>query len=204
MPASDIQAKNPKWQATMDRFAARDAETSPPENAILFTGSSSIVGWKVDKFFPDMPVLNRGFGGSKYSDLVDYFDQVIVPYRPKTVVLYSGDNDLAGGETTTTVVKNMKQVVELIQERFPETRVILIPPKASIARWELFPLMREVGEVMQQMADEDSRVIYVDTSAPMLGPNGKPRPELYVGDKLHMTEEAYVLWSDLVRPHLQK
>lgn len=202
-PIAGVNAKNPKWEPAMKKFAAQDAQTSPPKNAILFTGSSSIVGWKLEKFFPGLPVLNRGFGGSQVEDVIDYFDQVVVPYEPKTIVFYSGDNDLAGGKTTSTVINDVKQFVSMVHERFPDTRIILIPPKASISRWKLFPQMREVAEAEKAMAEANDKILYVDTSAPMLGPDGKPRAELYLGDKLHMTEAGYIVWSDLVRPHLE-
>lgn len=194
--------KNPRWQTNMDKFAAEDAKTSPPDNLILFTGSSSIVRWDLKKHFPDLPVLNRGFGGSRYTDLIDYFDQAIGKYDPETIVLYSGDNDISGGHTTTTVLNNVKRLIKMIHDKDPEIRIIMIPPKASISRWAIFPKMREVGEGQKAIADAHDNIFYVDTSEGMLNEDGKPRPELFIADKLHLTEEAYDEWTKQLRPYL--
>jgi lysophospholipase L1-like esterase len=195
--------KNPRWQQNMDKFAAEDAKTSHPEDLILFTGSSSIVRWDVKKYFPDLPVLNRGFGGSRYTDLIDYFDQVIAPYSPKTIVLYSGDNDLSGNHTPEIVIGNVKRLIGMIHAKFPEAKVVLIPPKASISRWKLYPKMREVAEAQKTLAEENDKIEYVDTSAPLIGPDGKPLEEMFISDKLHLTHEAYVKWTELLRRHIE-
>jgi lysophospholipase L1-like esterase len=36
----------------------------------------------------------------------------------------------------------------------------------------------------------------------MLGDDGKPRPELFLKDGLHMTEAGYAVWTKLILPHL--
>lgn len=199
---ASLQAKEARWEPAIAKFEAKDALTSPPKNGILFVGSSSIVGWKVEKFFPELPVINRGFGGSQVSDVVDYFDRVVAPYEPDTIVFYSGDNDIKGGKTTTTVFNDVKKFVELVHENLPDARVILLPPKPSISRWNIYPEMKQVAELEKQLADKDPKVEFVDIATPMLGADGQPKPELFLGDKLHMTEAGYVIWSDLVRPLL--
>lgn len=201
IPAA-LRAEENKWEAAIQKFEKQDQITSPPANAILFVGSSSIVGWKVDKFFPGLPVLNRGFGGSQISDVLHHFDRVVVPYKPETIVFYSGDNDIAGGKTTDTVVNDVKKFVALVHEKLPSAQVLIIPPKPSIARWKLWPAMQQVGMAEQQIAETDDRVTYIDIAPAMLGSDGKPRAELLKKDGLHMTDEGYVVWSDMVRPLL--
>ena len=42
-----------------------------------------------------------GFGGSTLVDVIRYSYHVILPYHPKQVVIYCGENDLAYAETVT-------------------------------------------------------------------------------------------------------
>ncbi len=199
-----LRAEENKHEPEIQKFEKKDAATSVPLNGILFVGSSSIRGWNVDKFFPGLPVLNRGFGGSQVSDVLHYFDRIVVPYKPKTIVFYSGDNDISGGKTTETVVSDVKKFVALVHEKLPSAQILIIPPKPSIARWKLWPAMQEVGLAEQQLAEADDKITFIDIAPAMLSPDGKPRKELLKKDGLHMTDEGYVIWSDMVRPLLEK
>ncbi len=193
-----------RFEKSILKFEKQDQLTSPPKNAILFVGSSSIGAWKVKKFFPKLPVLNRGFGGSQISDVLHYFDRVVVPYKPETIVFYSGDNDISGGKTTATVIGDVKKFVSLVHEKLPAARVLIIPPKPSISRWKLWPAMQQVGLAEQKLAESDDLVTYIDIAPAMLGADGKPRAELLKDDGLHMTDKGYVIWSDMVRPLLER
>ena len=51
-------------------FAVWDSKNTFPENAILFVGSSSVRYWSTATAFPDRPIINRGFGGSEISDVI--------------------------------------------------------------------------------------------------------------------------------------
>ena len=78
-------------------FKKQDKINMPPKNAILFVGSSSFRMWTdVQDAFPGYTIINRGFGGSALPDLIRYTNDIIVPYKPKQIVIYCGDNDQIG------------------------------------------------------------------------------------------------------------
>ncbi|MBL7727787.1 MAG: hypothetical protein JNM68_08880, partial [Dinghuibacter sp.] len=82
--------------ADIRAFKKQDSLTPPPANAILFVGSSSFTNWtNVHEYFPGKTIINRGFGGSSLTDLIRYAGDVIVPYNPKQIVIYCGENDFA-------------------------------------------------------------------------------------------------------------
>ncbi len=88
----------------IETFRNADSVTVPEPGLIVFTGSSSIRGWhELDTYFPERRVINRGFGGSRLSDALYYFDDIVTPYQPGQVVLYSGENDIAAGKSPRTV-----------------------------------------------------------------------------------------------------
>ena len=79
--AEAAEGKDPfaRWEPWIRKFEARDQKRMPPADGILFLGSSSIVGWDVEKYFLDLPVYNRGFGGSQIIDSVHFAERIVLP-----------------------------------------------------------------------------------------------------------------------------
>ena len=192
-----------RWEPAIRAFEAGDAKASPPKHAALFVGSSSIRGWNLPEYFRDRPVINRGFGGSQIADSVHFASRIIVPHEPNTVVLYAGDNDIAAGKSPQTVRDDFKAFVRTVHESLPEARIVFIAIKPSLRRWGLVEKMREANALIRTVIDADDRLRFIDIDGPMLGPDGKPRSELFVRDGLHLSHAGYRLWTSLVEPHLR-
>lgn len=200
---AEAKPKENRWEPQIRAFEAKDRKSPLAEEGIVFVGSSSIVGWNLPKCFPGLPVLNRGFGGSQLADSVYYADRIVVPYRPKVVVLYAGDNDIAGGKSPAQVAADYRAFVEKVHKALPATRIVYVAIKPSVQRWALVEKMRQANRLIEAEARKDSRLQFVDVDKPMLGADGKPRSELFKPDGLHLNDEGYKLWSDLVRPCLK-
>lgn len=198
------EAENPhaQWEKAIADFEAQDREKPVAPGGILFLGSSSIRMWDLEKSFPGRPVLNRGFGGSQIADSLYFFDRVVLPYKPATIVFYAGDNDIAREKTAETVTADFQSLAAKVWEHFPETRILFIGIKPSTARWNLYPEMKKVNEAIGQWAQSEKRILLVDVEKAMLGEDGMPRQELLQKDGLHMTEEGYAVWTKLVTPLL--
>lgn len=188
----------------MQAFAEQDKKQPPPAAPILFVGSSSIRLWKVADSFPGLPVLNRGFGGSQISHVLQYFDRVVTPYKPRVIVFYSGDNDIAAGKTADRVADDFADFVHRVHDRLPGTPVVVISTKPSIQRWKLIETIREANARIAAMAADDPLLHYVDVHPAMLGKDGQPRRELFLIDGLHMNAEGYKIWAELVRPWIEE
>src|SRR5215218_3128226 len=66
----------------IEAFKKQDSIAMPPKNAILFVGSSSFRMWSsLQQDFPVHTIINRGFGGSSFHDLIRYADQIIIRYQ---------------------------------------------------------------------------------------------------------------------------
>jgi len=195
-------AKENRWEPKIRQFEAQDQKQMPPAGGILFVGSSSIVGWNVDRCFPGLPVINRGFGGSQIADSVHFADRIVLPYRPKVIVLYAGDNDVASGKSPDRVLRDYRQFVAKVHAGLPQTRIVFVAIKPSLRRWNLVDHMREANRLIRAATQKDERLVYVDVDGPMIGDDGKPRAELCKPDGLHLNAEGYKLWSALVLPHL--
>ncbi len=191
-----------QYDDTIAGFLEKDRANPPAPGGVLFVGSSTIRMWDLEKYFPGMGALNRGFGGSQYDDLVHYADRIILPYRPRVIVLYSGDNDIAHGKSPEWVFADFRALLNKIRHSLPDTRVVVLGAKPSIARWEKWALMQKANGLIRDFTEKDRNTTYADGAPCLFGPEGKPRPEFLLEDGLHFSHEGYVLWSDLVRPLL--
>lgn len=187
----------------IEAFEAKDKQSMPAPGGIVFVGSSSIRIWKVDEAFPGLPVLNRGFGGSHISDSIDYFDRIVLPYKPKLIVFYAGDNDIAAGKTPERVANDFATLVGMVHKSLPGTKMVVIGIKPSISRWKLIEPMRDANRRIAAVADKDPLVTYVSVEEAMLGADGKPRPELFRKDGLHMEAAGYDIWNKMLKPYVE-
>lgn len=189
------------FESSIAGFEKADAADAPQPGGVVFVGSSSIRGWKtLARDFPGVNTVHRGFGGSQLVDSIAYVHRIITPYRPSKVVVYAGDNDVAAGKSAQRVASDFRALVEAIHSRVPEAEIGFIAIKPSLARWELWNEMNQANALIGEYAASQPRVTYLDIATPMLGDDGRPRPELFVKDGLHMTPAGYEVWTRVVRP----
>ena len=152
--------------------------------------------------FPGLPVLNAGFGGSQIIDAVYFFDRLVRPVAPHTIVMYSGSNDIAAGKSPEQVFADYVAFVDAVHAAFPKTRILYISIAPSPARWSQRFNVQRANRLIELYTQTDDRLEFIDVYTHMLGEDGLPRPELYISDQLHMTPVGYALWTDIVRPYL--
>jgi lysophospholipase L1-like esterase len=193
-----------KWDAAFNAFAADDAAHPHPPGGVLFVGSSSIRLWNdLEDQFKDMPVvIKRGFGGSQLSDCVKNLNRLVVHYRPRTVLVYAGDNDLASGATPEEVFRRFVALVAGVQRELPDTDIAYISIKPSPSRMALLPQIRKTNALIQTYADAEGKVDFIDVYTPMLDASGKPRAELFRADALHLNADGYALWKRVIAQHV--
>jgi len=199
-PAAPAASDPDRWAGDMARLAARDAEDAPPEGCLLFVGSSSIRMWDLETSWPGERAVNNGFGGSILADSIRHFDRLIAPYRPRAVVIYAGDNDIARELSPEQVRDDFATLSARIREAHPGVPVVFIAIKPSIRRWELWPRMREANELVAAHCDGDELLHYADIATPMLPDDGStPDEKWFVQDGLHLSKWAYGEWSAILR-----
>lgn len=192
------------WEDALAAFAAADVKQRPEPGGVLFVGSSSIRLWDaLETEFADARVIKRGFGGSRLSDCVKLLDRLVIKYRPRTVLLYAGDNDLAEGSTPEQVLERVKAFADGVHGRLPQTNVTFISIKPSPARRALISKARAANRLVQAYAALHPRVDYIDVFTPMLAADGSPRLELFRKDALHLNEAGYALWRTIIRPFVR-
>ena len=184
-------------------FLDWDKKNTFEKNGILFIGSSSIRKWKTAEYFSyKSSIINRGFGGSHISDINYYFNIILLKYKPKIIVFYAGDNDIASKKAPEQVLDDYVEFVGLIRKNIKQARIIYLPIKPSPSRWSLWENMTETNKLIKMFIELDDMQIYLDTATPMLNNSGRPSSNLFVSDSLHLSEEGYDLWSGILKPTL--
>jgi len=188
-------------EAEIRRFEAADRAAPVAAGGVVFVGSSSFRLWpNIAADFPGVPVLNRGFGGSTLPEVNHYVPRIVLPYRPRLVALYAGDNDLNDGRTPADVLADYRTFVTMVRRELPSARIVFVSIKPSPSRWALVGAIREANRLVREEVARDSSQTYVDVFTPMLRADGRPRPELFVADSLHMTRAGYDLWRERLSP----
>lgn len=196
----------PFWNEIQD-FKKEDSLTPPKKAAILFVGSSSFKNWSdVQDYFPDRTLINRGFGGSSLPDVIRYAGDIIFPYGAKQIVIYCGDNDLAASDTVSaqTVATRFQQLFYLIRRKMPQVAIAFVSIKPSPSRGHLLPKMVQANGMIKQFLKKQRNATFVDIYHPMLAPDGTPKEELFLADRLHMNKKGYALWKKALEPVLLK
>lgn len=201
-PAVNAWRGSQVWQKDIDAFAETDRTSPPPGNAALFMGSSSIRMWDLKKYFTGIPVVNRGFGGSYISDSAYYAGRIAAPCKPRVIVLYAGDNDITDGKPPERVAADFNDFTGAVRAGSPGVPVIYISIKPSPSRWKLWPKMLEANALIKRSCEARQPCRFLDVGPSMLGADGMPRPELFQPDGLHMTDQGYRLWTDMLTPLL--
>lgn len=199
----DSFAQDPGRFSDQVRQITQDYPTQDFQASVVFTGSSTIRMWKsLQEDFPGVKIVNSGFGGSQASDLLHYLDELVLDYEPEKVFIYEGDNDLAAGKTIEEIIETYNLIVSQIHLERPQTEIILISPKPSVARWELADKYRELNAALKKYARGERKVSYADLWNPMLNANNTPMEDIFLEDNLHMNAKGYSIWAKQIKKFL--
>jgi lysophospholipase L1-like esterase len=197
-------AQNPeRFSKEVESMTSQD-QSIDKKNVLLFTGSSSIRMWTdMKSYFPKHNIINRGFGGSQTDDLIYYVDKLIVPYSPKKIFIYEGDNDLNAGKTPEEILKANESLLTLIRLKVSKkVPVYFITPKPSVARWSKKSTYERYNKMLSAWADTRKNVTVVDVWTPMLDDKGVVFQDVFLGDQLHMNMKGYDIWAKVIAPYL--
>ncbi len=177
----------------------------PPQSPILFTGSSSIRIWdNMAEMFKGYQVLNRGVGGAVLSDLNRYVEDIILPYKPKQLILYIGENDIPVAPNGDSVFAGFLRLYQHIRSFLPQVPLAYISIKPSPSREKFMPIAVRANQLISEFLGKEAHTSFIDIYPLMLDKDGHPRPELFREDMLHMKPEGYAIWYQKIRPYLLK
>lgn len=196
------------YEKTIQQFEAQDKKDFPAPNSILFVGSSSIRLWKsLGEDFPEISTINRGFGGSQTSDVLHFVDRIVIAYKPKAIVFYCGENDIAGKKDISAPVEDFRKFITHVRKELPQTVVYYVSMKPSPSRWHMWEKMAEANRQIKEFCMQNSEtnnkktLDYIDIATTMIR-EGKPDKSIFIKDMLHMNAQGYARWTKIVRQKL--
>lgn len=204
LPRNSLATHNSSnWESAIADYEAEDRTNRPAPGCIVFTGSSYIRRWtNLVADFPGLPVVNRGFGGCQLADVYHYADRIVIPYAPRAVVIYAGGNDINAKKPPELVYGDFVALMEKLRLTLPQAKLVFISCPPSPKRWAQTADIRKVNSRIAKYC-RGNGITFVNMFDRMLGADGKPLPDIYVPDQLHMNEKGYVLWRAAVAPHLK-
>ncbi|MER3376421.1 MAG: GDSL-type esterase/lipase family protein [Allomuricauda sp.] len=198
----NAQAPNRFDNEVMEIQKKNDSLWDPAKPTLVFTGSSSIRMWKdLQERFPDQQVLNTGFGGSQFSDLEHYLDELILKYNPKKVFIYEGDNDVSAKKRLRNIVATSERILNMLQQKKQALEIVFISAKPSISRWKLRRKYRRLNRKLSRLAEKTNGVDFVDVWYPMLDKR-KVKQDIFIEDGLHMNTKGYDIWYEVLKNHV--
>jgi lysophospholipase L1-like esterase len=184
-------------------FKLQDSAAMPPKHAIVFVGSSSFTKWtNVQSYFPGRTIINRGFGGSTLEDVIRYADDIIIAYNPKQVVIYCGENDIAGGATDSAVYSRFVKLFNIIRAKLSNVSVAFVSVKPSPSRRKYWGVITAANEMIRGFLTQQKNASYIDVYYPMLSKGPAIHGSYFIQDSLHMNESGYKYWKLLIEPYL--
>jgi len=197
---------NPAFWDDVQVIKKYDNIYTPPEHPILFIGSSTIRKWDdLERTFAKYVVMNRGIGGAVVNDISNYVDDIVFSYHPRQIVIYVGENDIVNEQTTAdSILVRTERLIRLIRSKLPDIPIVYISIKPSPVREKYIDKAMAANELIRNYIRSQKNIVFEDIFHRMLNTEGKPRPELFTNDMLHMNLEGYKIWRKALKPLLIK
>lgn len=202
-------------------------QAEPPKTGlILCYGDSTFTRWT--KAFDRTPleevirkkdgsqaIVNHGIGGGFSDQFLYYYPIAVRPWKPSALVFHSSANDLAKGYTPEEIMFLQSRVLEYAREDFPGIRLFLcnVRPLAKQMYRECSLWLSHVEELNSLMDDyvrshPDTTLVDHRKFAPIFeegfaGDYSKTRPEYFIEDQVHLTQEGYDLYREFLLPYLE-
>jgi hypothetical protein len=195
------------WENDIRQFEQLDKSVNYSPDAVMFAGSSSIRLWAtLESDMSPYPVIQRGYGGAKLSDFAVYADRIIVPHHCRAIVIFIA-NDITGSESDKTpreVAALFRYVLKTIRKTHPDTPVFWIAITPTPSRWSVWNEISKANNRIMDICDHNSNTWFIRTDFAFLNGDGKPKPELFIEDKLHLNPRGYAIWTEIIKNELDK
>ena len=203
IPLKHINTEAIRFESVIRVFEKEDRINPVPDSLVLFLGSSSIRRWEsLASDFSGINTLNRAFGGSVAQDVNNFIDRIVLPYNPRKIIYYEGDNDIFFKIPPQDFIDTCKVFISIVKEKLPNTEIILLSIKPSPSRKRLWKKMQIANAMLKQIADSTENVIFVDIGNNMFDEKGKIKANIWENDRLHMNEKGYEIWHEVLKEYL--
>lgn len=205
IPQSHAQTPAPanRFERNVLAYEAMDKTNPPPRDAILLAGDSQFYRWKtLAEDLPDYTVINRGIDSFQTSDLVYFADRIVLPYKPRMIILHVGGNDVNNGKSAEQILSDFKAFVAKVRAVQPDVPIAFSSITPGPGRWNQAPQRKEANRVIKEYVATQKGLLFIDLWDAMLTDDGQPREDLWVADRIHPNQAGYQLRVKIMRPLL--
>ena len=204
VPATTAAVKE-RFADEIELYLKEDQTNLPPQNGILFIGSSIFRRWtNLKAQMAPLPVFNRAFGGSQTPEILHYMDKIVLPYSPKMIVYYCGSNDIGAGRSAEQIADGFRQFVARVQQQSPTTRIFYVSINRAPQKQNKWDVVDAANASVKAFCSQDQRLEYIDVNPALFDAAGQARLDLYLPDKLHFKEPAYNDFTAIIKPVIEK
>jgi len=190
-----------RFENLISAFEKEEKSKWPPRNAIVCSGSSGMSQWHHLLYHDLAPltIIPRGFAGSNFNDQLYFADRIYMPYQPRAIILYQGENDISLGASPDEVLIKFRDLVQKVRQKLPQVRFYFISIKPTPSRWELWPKMEEANRLIEKECAEIDFLFFIDVASLMLDQERKPYSTIFDEDGLNLNSKGYEIWRESVR-----
>lgn len=203
--ASLTERAQKQWEKDIKELESLDQKQVDTKDSILFIGSSSIRLWKsMAEDMAPWPTIRRGYGGAKFTDLVVFAERLVAKHDYRALAVFVA-NDITGGaedKSPEEVVALCKLLVKIVRKTHPDKPIFFIAITPNSKRFHVWDKIHKANELIQQYAESDPKIHFIDTEKSYFGEDGKPRDELFVEDMLHQNSAGYKQWAAIIKKQL--
>lgn len=199
------QSQEARFEKQVQSYEAADKASPPPNNPILLVGDSQFFRWKtLQEDLPDFTIINRGIDSFQFSDILTFFDRLVLPYKPRLIVLHVGGNDVHNGKTAEQVLADFKAFVAKVRAVQPKIPIAFSSITPGPGRWDEADRRKQTNKLIKDYIATQKNLRFIDLWDAMLTSDGKPREELWVADRIHPNHDGYLVRVKIMRPLLGK
>ncbi|MDD2431337.1 MAG: GDSL-type esterase/lipase family protein [Firmicutes bacterium] len=200
IPYSTLQARGAYWEGRVKIFVNENL----PENPIIFIGDSLTERYDLKKYYPGLPVVNRGIGGDMTSGVWDRKHLLGLEQNPTKIFVMLGTNNVLYDRSSNALegyLADLEKSLLYIKENAPGAQIYI---------QSICPLAKSTGVDPQTVPKHNSELqlfanehgfTYIDVYSLLTDEDGYLRPELTV-DGVHFTPKGYELWTNKVNEYL--
>ena len=210
---SSLNAQNKKqpiknvYEKEISALEQLDKTEKYADNSIFLVGSSSIRLWSTLKEdLAPYPFIQRGFGGSRTPDVVQYLKRLAYPHNFRAVVIFVA-NDLTGSPIDLKpkeTLDNFKAMVKILRAKYKKQPVFIVEITPSTLRWKSWPQIQQTNALLKKYCSKGKYLYFIETAQNYLNEKGEPRDELFREDHLHQNREGYKIWGRLIKNKLDE
>jgi lysophospholipase L1-like esterase len=201
-PAQTGSPEN-RFERNVRAYEEADKTNAPPQGAILLAGDSQFFRWKtLHEDLPGYTIINRGIDSFQTSDLLQFTDRLVLPYKPRLIVLHVGGNDVHNGKTPERVLADFQTFVAKVRAALPQVPIAFSSITPGPGRWDEADARKKANRVIKDYIATQRNLHFIDLWDAMLTPDGKPREDLWVEDRIHPNHAGYLIRVKIMKPLL--